>query len=367
MSYVDLGKYQFVTGADYTGLNAGNLTSVLQTSSLRIPYFELYRLLINTSQVPIPGALPVVVQQTPLATGTSLTALDLAFPADTTAGNTVVVGVANSATVDNPSVSGITLGGSADNFGVIGSAGGAHGDGYSALWVDPHTAEASTALVVTMTGGSGTILAGGMAWELSGMLDTSTPGDAWDFFASNFTTDQALSSLATPNEPGRTANDYQVGFGIGYEDVSGFTLAGPPAPWSNVTSPVKVLSSGFWAGFIGSSQQLGVAGSNTTWPVGVSSGLAHWSLSTAGLLPTATPPAAAPFSFTVAIDGVTWDQEQTVAGVGYTYNIGQSPLYLNTGQTIQILWDLPAATYAAYSGQFNITGWFRYDPSVQPS
>jgi hypothetical protein len=40
-------------------------------------------------------------------------------------------------------------------------------------------------------------------------------------------------------------------------------------------------------------------------------------------------------------------------------------LYLNPGQTMQILWDLPAAQYAGYAQQFQISAWFRYDPGIQ--
>lgn len=367
MAYVDLGKYQFDTAADYTGLNAGNLTSILQTSAIRIPYFEMYRLMINTSQVPPIAALPSLVQQTPLHGAASGTALALTFPKATTHGNLVVVAVGGVSTGNNPVSSAVTLGGSADNFSASPIATGGTATSYGpagAIWADPSCAQASTAVAVTLGSSTGTPYVFGQAWEVSNMLATSSAAASWDFWEASGLSGGSTSLLTVPNVGTTKANDFQVGFGIS-DNSTTFTMSNPQGLMSQTAAPVN-FSGGSWAAALASWQVTGVIGSNTAYQVALSNAGNPLGM-TAGFYPSATAPVAVPFPFTVAIDGNTWDQQQTVAGVGYTYAIGQSPLYLNTGQTLQILWQLPATTYAQYSQGFNITGWFRYDPSTQPS
>jgi hypothetical protein len=362
VAYEDLGKYTFTTAKDYTGFNVGNLTSILDLSAIKVPNFELYRLLINTSAIPPPAGLPAVVQVSPFATGASATALNITFPKATTAGNLIVAGVmANSFAGNDPAPSGLTLGGSADNWAQVATAAAAN-PAPVYLWADPGTAETSAAIAVTMTGGTGgTYATAGMAWELSGMLATTSAAAAVDvsgIFASNTPTRTPVTaSVATG-----TANDMLVGFGSALAG-STFGIAGPPAWASSVTGPSS--GGGEFLGATGGVILAGAQGSPATYAPG-STGPAAWAAAAAAFLPSATKPAAAAFPFMVAVNGVTWDSEQTVAGVGYTYSLGQSPLYLRTGQDIQIFWDLAASAYEPYSQQFNITGWFRYDPAVQP-
>jgi hypothetical protein len=368
MSYTDLGKYTFTTAADYTGFNPGNLTSVLDPAAIRIPNYELYRLLINTSAVPNPAALPSIVQVTPIVAGSSLTALDLTFPAAVTEGNLVVAGYGATAVTTDPHVSGIELGGSADHWGKI-TAHDQSGD--LELWADPSAAEASDAIAIATTGGSGQVQTIGMAWEIDGALDTSTPADCVDAWYQAYSYSQS-PSLATAGFATAAANDMMIGFGTGYagDGYGGggtFTIAQPQGfAATSYLQPALILGDSYGGG-AGSYGLAGAKGSTVSYSMGaVSPGEALWNVIAAAFLPSASPPGPVALPFTVAVDGVTWDSEQTTAGVGYTYTIGQSPLYLKTGQTLQILWDLPAASYLPYAQAFNITGWFRYDPANQP-
>jgi hypothetical protein len=364
VTYVDLGKYTFTTAADYTGFNPGNLTSVLDPAAIRVADYELYRLLINTSGVPSPGQLPAVVQAATPVIGASATTLDINFAQDTTKGNLIVAGVSSvSATGNNPAVLEITLGGSADNWGQVVTA--TASDGATALiGADPATAEASTAIVVTLTGGTGSgFQTIGMAWEITNTLDTTDSTacyDVDDYFYSGAPTDTAQ----TANLLTTTANDMLVGFGAAY---SGATFAVQPQPqgWPGSLLQTRKVAADAYGGAIGSYAPAGAAGSSSIYQAAAGSPV-EWALLSAAFLPAAVPAAAAPLPFTVAVDGVTWDSEQAAAGVGYTYSLGQSPLYLKTGQTLQIFWQLPAAQYLGYLPAFNITGWFRYDPASQP-
>lgn len=371
MSYVDLNKYGFTTAADYTGLNNGNLTSILSLSTIRVPYFELYRLMINTSAVPSAGGLPAIVQKTSLFTGSSLTSLTGAFPAAVTKGNLVVVAAGTLCSVDgpNPAVTAVTLGAAADHFGAVKTAVGGDTGPSAFLWADPAAQENATALAVTMTGGSGTNFAVGQGYEIANMLATSSATACCDVAGTGsvvVNTSSGTTSAATNAGSTTAANDMQVGLGVA---AAGAAYSLSSVSWPNNTPGTftNKPAAGFFTQAAGAWRQAGGAGSPGALSM-VASADAYWAMVSGSFLPSASAGGAEAFPFTVAIDGVTWDTQQTVAGVGYTYTLGQSPLYLNTGQTLQILWNgLDAATYLQYAQQFNITAWFRYDPTVQPA
>jgi hypothetical protein len=364
MTYVDLGKYTFTTGMDITGFNVGNLTSVLDPAAIRVPNYELYRLLINTSAVPPPSGLPSVVQTSPFAVGSSATLLDINFTKNVTAGNTVVAAFATESIGGNdPGPTGITLGGSADHWGSIISAGNTNTASVF-MWADPSAAGAAEAIAVAMSGGTiGPYWTSGVAWELEGMFATTSAAATVDTDGFVNTT-APTTAPQTTNNPTTVANDLQIGFGVGVAG-STFPIAGPGSPWTSTTTGPTQPGAGTWIGAVGSSNLAASKGSSGLYAP-TSGVAAYWAALVASFLPSATAPVPIAFPFTVAVDGVTWDSEQTAAGVGYTYSLGQSPLYLKTGQTLQIFWNLPALTYATYSQLFNITGWFRYDPSLQP-
>jgi hypothetical protein len=369
VSYVDLGKYQFTTSADYTGFNPGNLTSVLSLGALRVPYFELYRLVIDTSQLPGSSSLPKIVQQTPILSGSSLTALSGSFPAAVTPGNTVAVGLATLAITSgaNPAPSGMTLGGSADHFGqVVAAAGSASAAAPSAyMYADPSAAGGSAALAIAMSGGSGAVLTAAQGYEISGLLATSSALACVDVIGKFSGAQTAKTSESTAGPSTTAANDMQLGFGLA-SDNDPFSLSQPGWQSTIGSFPLKPASA-YYTAAGGAWNLASVKGSPGTYTLNADDDCT-WGMVAASFLQAADAGQAEAFPFTLAIDGTTYDSEATTPGTGYTYSLGQSPMYLNTGQNLQIFWStLDAATYAQYAQQLPITAWFRYDPSVQPA
>jgi hypothetical protein len=375
-SYQDLGRYSFVTGTDTTGLNPGNISSVLNTSNIRVPYFEMYRLLLNTSSLPNTAQVPNVVQ-TATASGTSPTTLNITFAKATTIGNTIVVVTGSSSkggAGTNPRVSAVTLGASADHFGVVSTTGaGSTGFQSADQWCDPSCTVASTAIVVTLAGGSATTyIVQGIAYELSGMFATTTATAAVDDTTnvendfSNATSGSGFVSVSggITNANTTTANDLIIGSISGYANSPGSAFSNSTAGWNNITLGPTV-NSGASQTTLSCWQLAASAGGSPSATVNFQPNIINGSIVGAAFLPSTTVVSSVPFPFTVAVDGHVWDQQQTAAGVGYTYNLNQ-PLYLNNGSIIQILWQLPASQYATYTNNFNISGWFRYDPDAQP-
>jgi hypothetical protein len=135
------------------------------------------------------------------------------------------------------------------------------------------------------------------------------------------------------------------------------------SPW---TSAYTTASAG--ADFTGGATSYGFAGpKGASFPYTVTTnGNCGGAALDAQLLASATPVAAPAFPFTVYIDQSQWDKQNTSAGTGYTYTLGQSPVYLRTGQHLQILWTgLPYSTYATYAPYLKCTAYFQYDPAAQ--
>lgn len=364
MTYIDLGTFQFTTGQDYSGLNTGNLTSVLDMNQIRVPYFEIYRLVIDTSSLPATSALPSVVQTTGLVTGTSLTTLNLTLPKAATKGNTIVVAWGASTATTFPTISGVTIGGVADNFGAaVTNTDGSNTVANTAIWVDPNCQQASAAIVVTSAGGTGADITYAQAWEISNAFTTSTAAAAVDVTSTQLVTSSATSSFATTGPSTTTANDFQAGFGY-FVGSALFTVSNPQGWVANSAS-----GSGAPLGVTGIAQ---IGASNNAGPAGYSgsfqattTGNRLGSLVAASFLPTTTPVSAIAYPFKVQVGRSQWDIQMTTAGVGYTYNIGQSPLALNTGQAMYILWNtLPFSTFGGYAGNFKVTAYMRYDPAA---
>ena len=169
-------------------------------------------------------------------TGTTLT---VTLGAATTAGNCLVVMVAANGSATNGSVSGITLGGSADNFARLGSVVGTSGDaGITACWADPNCAGGQTSVVITQTGGSGTLGLEAAVHErddlaLSGLLDKQSTGGISTGSATWDSTSTATTTQAA-----------EVWFGIALGVTnSGPTLTGPASPWVNGTQITQAYGS----------------------------------------------------------------------------------------------------------------------------
>jgi hypothetical protein len=363
VAYVDLGKYTFTTGQDFTGLNTGNLTSILPLSAIKIPYFEMYRLTIDTSTLSTVTPIPVIVQDSGIVTGTSLSTLAVTLGKATTVGNTLIGVYGSTALTLNPTVTGITIGGAADHWAVVGSAGSTTTDGYCTTWADPSLATASTAVAITTGNGSGTTWNVARVWEVADMFATTSAAAALDVGSTGATTGGSQSSFPVAPPVTTVPNDFAVAIGYFARTAAGAINPVVPVPWTSAyasstvgTAPAAAaISYGF----------SGPAGTSFPWTATIT-GTAGGAVIETEFRASATPVAAPSFPFTVAIDQQNWDMQTTVAGTGYTYNIGDSPLYLRNSQNLEILWtSLPYSVYATYAPALRCTAWFRYDPTAQ--
>jgi hypothetical protein len=364
VAYVDLGKYTFTTGQDFTGLNTGNLTSILPLSSIKIPYFEMYRLTIDTSSLSTVTPIPVIVQDSGLVTGTSLSTLNITMPKATTVGNTLVGLYSSFGLTLNPTVTGITIGASADNWAVVPPVGGTTGtDAYAAVWADPSCAQASTAVVISTANGSGTTFNCGRVLEMGDMFATTSATAAKDVGISGDTTGGTLTSFNLPTPATTAVNDFAVGIGMFNSAPNTFSVTAAP-PWTSLYTATTAVGGTFDAGV----SSYGFTGpSGTTFPYNLTTTVQGGTGLAAMMFRASTTPVAAPsFPFTVSIDQQQWDIQMTAAGTGYTYSIGDSPLYLRNSQNLEILWtSLPYSVYATYAPALRCTAWFRYDPTAQ--
>ncbi len=360
-TYVDMGKYQFVTSPDPTGYNPGKMTSVFDTSSVSISNFEIYRMMFNIAG--IPTSLPGVVQ-TKEVTGTSNTTLTITMPAAVTKGNMVVVCVGTYGNTLNPLVTAVTIGGVADNFANVATAGAGSANVYASMWADPNCQQASAAIVVTMgsgTGGGYEVLA--CAYELSGTLVNSSLAACFDNGNFAYTASNS-SNFATPSVNTTGKNDIQIGFGMASPVSTPAVLASNGGGWNDLPQIGPVMGTSFLFTAL-SSWMVAPSPGGLVYPQKISPATATgWALIVASFFQAAATSLAAT-SFSVAIDGITWDAQETTAGSAYTYDLHQ-PLYLNTGQSVQVLWNLDAATYGAYGKFFQCTAWLRYDTDSQP-
>jgi hypothetical protein len=361
-TYVDMGKYQFVTGPDQTGYNPGNMTSVFDTSSVSLSNFEIYRMMFNIAG--IPAGLPDVVQSVE-APGTSNTALTITMPVAVTKGNMVVVCVGTFGDTLNPLVTGVTIGGVADNFGNVGTAGSGALLVYASMWADPNCQQASSTIVVTMgsgTGGGYEVLA--CAYEVRNTLANSSLAACFDNGSAVYR-GTAASTFATPTVNTTGSNDMQIGFGMAHPGSTPAPMASNAPGWNDLAQlgPVTNPSSLIYTAL--SSWMVAPSAGGLIYPQKVTTATnTGWALIVASFFQAAVTSLAAT-TFSVAIDGVTWDAQETTAGSAYTYDLHQ-PLYLNTGQSVQVLWNLDAATYGAYGKFFQCTAWLRYDADSQP-
>jgi hypothetical protein len=370
--YKNLGQFNFTTAPDQSGLNAGNMTSTFDTGTFKPAVFELYRLVIGVASIPSAGQTPMVVQVAEGWAG-SLTTLDLTFPATTTKGNLIVVGVAGWGDTDNPAVSGVTIGGSADNFAVVPSTSSiAISDNAmnTVLWADPDSATAGTAIVVTATSGSGThpnLI--GFAWEVAGTTATATVATATDVTGTSRTVTTAVTSLVTSPPVTTAANDIV------------FAIAGTTGrPSQTITYGGAITEQTPQGGFTienlnGLTEQVygnagyvlvPSSGGSTSQTVSFTgSGSNGWfSQSVAAFFAATASPAPTEIPFTVMIGNKTWDIQQTTAGVGFTYD-PQNAMYLNQGEQLNVLWtNLSSDIYGAYANNFTVTASFRYDPTL---
>lgn len=159
-------------------------------------------------------------------TGPSLT-ITLTNP--TVAGNCLVVGISSNGSTTNPSVSAVTLGGVAGNFARVGVVVGTTNDaGIVTFWANPNCAGGQTSVVITQTGGSGTLALLADVHERDDIV-AATPFDKQSSggIGNGSTTWDSIATATTTQ-----ANEVFYGI-VTCVTNSGPTLTGPGAPWAN--------------------------------------------------------------------------------------------------------------------------------------
>jgi hypothetical protein len=159
------------------------------------------------------GSGPALVQSKSAA-GTSLT-----LTSATTAGNCLVVAVADFGSLSTPSVSAVKIGGAADNFAALVTSANTE-KGLATIWADPSCTVSSTSITITQSAGVAPVI---FAYEFSGVagssiLDLSDSG-------TNLNGTWSSGTTGTTNQ----ASEVWVGVGV----VNAATPTGPSSPWTN--------------------------------------------------------------------------------------------------------------------------------------
>jgi hypothetical protein len=356
-----MGRYYFTTGPDTTGLNPGNLTSILDLTNLNVPYLEMYRLLVSTS-VPAGFQVPAFVQyagNTAQFTSGVTGSCTATFAKPVTKGN-YVVAFASFFGTGTFTVSTVTSAGQPDNWTTNAALG----------HVNPNTMGGYTQVTdtITWTPAATTSSSNGLifgVFEFSGLLNTSSPDQD--------STGSASSAALNSGTTGATTQANEIWIGEGIQVVNTVadtipTLTGPASPWINEAQQTNSIQNGgtgtanefFFAQML--SYQVASAISTANWSAS-SNVSAIWE---AAVFTMKSAPSGIPATtFTVAVDGKDWDQQTTVNGAGYTFDPPQ-PLVVFPGQNIQIFWPLSVTAYGPISNQIQVTAWFRYEPGIQP-
>lgn len=160
----------------------------------------------------------------------ALGTLTITLDAPTVAGNGLIVILAASGTTANPtSVTGVTLGGVADNFSQITTFGSGSDAAIGAVWLDLNCAGGQTSVVITTTGGSGTLAVMASVYEWSGLYPVSPFDQTANSVSSGAT---SWTSTATPTTT--QASELWIG-GVFTTVSSPGTITGPASPWTNLS------------------------------------------------------------------------------------------------------------------------------------
>src|SRR3954469_386463 len=133
--------------------------------------------------------------------------------------------VSSSGTTANGSISGVTLGGAAGNFASAASVGASADASITACWVDPNCAGGQSSVVISTTGGSGTLALMASVYEFDNLV-ASSPADK----SSGNVSTVAWTSNATTTTA--QANEIFVGQ-VFITGSSAPTITGPASPWTN--------------------------------------------------------------------------------------------------------------------------------------
>jgi len=166
----------------------------------------------------------------------ALGSLTITLDSPTTAGNGLIVVLAASGTTSNPtSISSITLGGVADNFAQISTFGSSSDAAIGATWLDLNCAGGQTSIVITASGGTGTLAIMASVYEWSGLYPVSPLDQTANAVGTGATT---WSSGASPTTT--QASELWIGAVFTTSTASSPTITGPSSPWTNLTQVNQV-------------------------------------------------------------------------------------------------------------------------------
>lgn len=352
--YRNLGQYQLTTAADLTGLNVGNLTSYIDTSSIKMAKFELYRLVINVSNVPNISNVPKVVQVTRnQGTGTTLT---LTFGKPTTVGNAIIV-VSNNTGNAVGFLSSVTIAGVADNFGVVAASKVTDSSNQNNLetWIDPESSVSNASIVLTYSSSIGNAA---YAYEVSGIIQTAVVANTVDTAQTGSAT---ATSVSTASGTTSGTDDLIVGAAEAAASTLTMSLGAGASPSGWTQEPEQQVSGSFTmvSGYVVAPAS-GTAAKYSSSYVSSEVAIANFVAFISGT--QTSLPAQIPFQ--IYLDSQLWDNNQTVAGVGFSYDPNTAML-INQGQQLRVLWtNLPTTVFSAYASSISVTAFFRYDPTI---
>jgi len=190
---------------------------------------------------------PAVVHATPFSQYQTSATVSVTIPSTTAHNCLVIAANLGNSGATNQTITGVTLGGGADHWAAALQAGSA-ASGRVEFWTDRDCAGGQTAVVITESTLTGSIITG-IIYEISG-LDLAAPLDKTS--SNPWTSGTSFTSNATA----ATTQAKEIAVGIGGEfTASGTpTVSGPSSPWVN-QAQVSI-------NFTGTSRQTSVSGTN---------------------------------------------------------------------------------------------------------
>ena len=206
---------------------------------------------------------------------------------------------------------------------------------------------------------SSSIVVSAYAYEVSGITQSTSVASVVDIAQNGTVTGAATLATGT----GTTTGVDDIAFGVAMASSSSLTMTlsgAQPAAWTqqpeqqNTGNPSTAVAGFTVVPNSGTSVKYSTAWSGSLNAV---TSVVAFTSGTETSLPSSIP-------YTVVLDSLTWDVNQTVAGVGFSYDPNQV-MYVNQGQRLAVLWtNLPTALYTAYDNALACTAWFRYDPAI---
>jgi hypothetical protein len=286
------------------------------------------------------------------ATGTTAS-LTLTFGSATTAGNAVIVCWGFFGSTGQATAVSAKIGGNADHFTAELNMSGFE----AGLLVDYNIGQSSTSVVITWTGSSGNLVTVGYAYEVSGLVTTSSIVDQTiNTEASSLSWTSGTSSTTTQ------ANEFWVGYGSSVATASQ-TVTGPTSPWNNEavthgSNSGQLINAISGYQIVSSTGTVTYSGSVT----GTTEGTACFAASFFGAAATVT----GTFSLALAPLKLSWAGSINSGNVTGTFSLALAPLKLNFLATPPLVLSIAStAGTDDYGNQFYGNGLGVYSASGQ--